>query len=91
MIIQLSGNAELHGNPDRNSHDTVKEDDDPVVQVKSGSGLTNSVSKSLSGVRTGHVKPHFSFKSFKVAGMFFFCVVIFCVVVLKIDYFMSFN
>ncbi|XP_018547263.1 histone acetyltransferase KAT5 isoform X1 [Lates calcarifer] len=61
----LSGNAELHGNPDRNSHDTVKEDDDPVVQVKSGSGLTNSVSKSLSGVRTGHVKPHFSFKSFK--------------------------
>lgn len=67
MIIQLSGHAELHGNPDINNHDTKKEDDDPVVQITSGSGLTHSVSKCLSGVCTGLVKPRFSFKSVKVA------------------------
>lgn len=71
MIIQLSGHAELHGNPDINNHDTIKEDDDPVVQIKSGSDLTHNVSKCMSGVRTGVVKPHFSLKSIKVAGMFF--------------------
>lgn len=78
MIIQLSGHAELHGNPDINSHDAIKEDDDPVVQIKSGSGLTHSVSKCLSGVRTGLVKPHFSYKSFKVAGMLFLCCNLLC-------------
>lgn len=69
MIIQLSDHAELHGNPDINNHDTKKEDGDPVVQITSGSGLTHSVSKSLSGVCTGLVKPHFNFKSFKVAAI----------------------
>lgn len=71
MIIQLSGHAEL--NPDINNHDPKKEDDDPVVQITSGSALTHSVSKCLSGVCTGLVKPRFSFKSVKVAGILCLC------------------
>lgn len=65
MIIQLSSHAELHGNPEINNHEIKKEDPEPVVQITSGSGLTHSVTKCLSGVCTGLVKPHF--KSFKVA------------------------
>lgn len=73
MIIQLSGHSELHGTPDTNNHDTIKEEDDPVVQIKSGSDLKHNVSKCLSGVRAGLVKPNVSFRSFKVAGMIFLC------------------
>lgn len=78
MIIQLSGHAELHGNPEINNHDIKKEDDDPVVQITSGSALTHSVSKCLSGVCTGLVKPRFSFKSVKVAGILCSCCNLSC-------------
>lgn len=63
MIIQLSG----HGNQEINNHDTKKEDDDQVVQITSGSAVTHNVSKHLSSVCTGNVKPRFSFKSVKVS------------------------
>ncbi|XP_059207856.1 histone acetyltransferase KAT5a isoform X2 [Centropristis striata] len=65
----LSGHAELHGTPDINNHDIKKEDADPVVQITSGSALTHSVSKCLTGVCTGLVKPHFNFKTFKKTGV----------------------
>ncbi|XP_030293347.1 histone acetyltransferase KAT5 isoform X1 [Sparus aurata] len=54
-----------HGNQEINNHDTKKEDDDQVVQITSGSAVTHNVSKHLSSVCTGNVKPRFSFKSVK--------------------------
>lgn len=50
MILQLSGHAELHGNPGISTHEAKNGDDDPVVQITSGTGLTRTVSKCWSGV-----------------------------------------
>ncbi|XP_034096452.1 histone acetyltransferase KAT5 isoform X3 [Gymnodraco acuticeps] len=64
----LSAHNELHATPEINNHDIKKEEPDPVVQITPRSDLTNNVSKCLSGVCTGLVKPHFNNnfpKSFK--------------------------
>ncbi|XP_010774939.1 histone acetyltransferase KAT5 [Notothenia coriiceps] len=68
----LSAHNELHATPEINNHDIKKEEPDPVVQITPRSDLTNNVSKCLSGVCTGLVKPHFNNnfpKSFKVAAL----------------------
>ena len=72
LITQLSAHNELHATPEINNHEIKKEEPDPVVQITPRSDLTNNVSKCLSGVCTGLVKPHFNNnfpKSFKVAAL----------------------
>ncbi|KAL3042980.1 histone acetyltransferase KAT5 isoform X1 [Trematomus bernacchii] len=71
----LSAHNELHATPEINNHEIKKEEPDPVVQITPRSDLTNNVSKCLSGVCTGLVKPHFnnnfpkSFKKRKVEAV----------------------